>query len=285
MLALVSTGHHAAVDSRSKMIPAAWAAPIDLWCATMRAQGLTPDTVYLRRAHVAQLARGVDAGPDTVTLDDLLVWLGSLSWSRETRRTHRSSYRRFFTYLGRHDIVEGLPRVKPSPPMPMPIPEHVLQAGLRTGDERARLALRLAAECGMRRAEIAQVHASDLGVVRDGATLLVHGKGEKPRLIPIADGLAAVLRLRCGGGWLFPGEYRGTGHVSPAWIGKLATRALPPPWTLHKLRHRFATVTHDATGDLVVVQQLLGHASLATTQLYVAANHDRMRAAVLAAAA
>ena len=71
----------------------------------------------------------------------------------------------------------------------------------------------------------------------------------------------------------------------PAWIGKLATRVLPPPWTLHKLRHRFATVTHDATGDLIVVQQLLGHASLATTQTYVAVNRSRMRVAALAAAA
>ena len=175
MLALAPAGHHAAVDSRSKTIPAAWAAPIDLWCATMRAQGLTPDTVYLRRAHVAQLARGVDAGPGTVTLDDLLVWLGSRPWSRETRRTHRSSYRRFFTYLGRHELVEGMPRVKPSEPVPMPIPEHALQAGLRAADDRARLALRLAAECGMRRAEIAQVHAADLGADADGAYLVVHG--------------------------------------------------------------------------------------------------------------
>ena len=65
----------------------------------------------------------------------------------------------------------------------------------------------------------------------------------------------------------------------------MVSAALAGNWTAHTLRHRFATVTHDATGDLVVVQQLLGHASLATTQLYVAANHDRMRAAVLAAAA
>ena len=276
--------HPSGMDNRSKLIPEPWSAKVEIWCS-MRAQGLSRDTVALRRSHLAQLARAVGGTPETISLEEVLVWLGSRSWAKETRRAHRSSQRRFFTFIGRADLAERLPQVKPSSPMPKPIPEHALRSALLAADDRVRLALRLAAELGLRRREIVAVHASDVGDGPDGPTLLVHGKGDKERIIPMTPALAAMIRLGCGGGFAFPGEYRQTGHMSPAWIGKLAGRVLPAPWTLHKLRHRFATVVNDETGDLVVVQQLLGHASLATTQLYVAPNRDRMRAGVLAAAA
>lgn len=276
---------NANTDPRAKAVPASWATEIDRWCSTLRASGLSRETVYLRRAQISQLARAMESGPLEVEVDDILVWLGGRDWTRETRRTHRSGYRRFFTFLGRVELAEALPRVKPTGPRPRPIPEDLLQAGLRVADDRTRLMLRLAAEVGLRRGEISRVHAADLSRGRDGWTILVHGKGDRERELPLSDGLAAAIRLRAGGDWLFPGDYLGTGHVSPAWVGKLTSRALPEGWTLHKLRHRFATVVHEHTHDLVVVQTLLGHASLATTQLYVAANRDRLRAGALSAAA
>jgi len=272
------------MDPRAKHIPQVWMPSVERWCSTMRASGLSSDTVYLRRAHVAQLARAVMIAPDEVALDDVLVWLGTQHWSRETRRSRRSSLRQFFASIGRHDVAAGLPRVKPTEPLPRPIPERELQVGLERADERTRLMLRMAAEAGMRRGEIAASHCLDVTRGRDGHEILVHGKGGKERLVPISDALAATIRLRAGGDWVFPGGTT-AGHVSAAWVGKLATRALPAPWTLHKLRHRFATAVHDEVGDLVVVQQLLGHASLATTQRYVAVNRARLRAAVRAVAA
>jgi len=63
----------------------------------------------------------------------------------------------------------------------------------------------------------------------------------------------------------------------------LVNAELPKPWTLHGLRHRFATAIYQKTKDLIVVQQLLGHASVATTQRYLAFTSDSLRAAVNAA--
>ena len=79
---------------------------------------------------------------------------------------------------------------------------------------------------------------------------------------------SSAVRLACGGGWMLPGQING--HLSARRVGELAAEALPAPWTLHTLRHRFATRAYDATGDLVTVSRLLGHASVATTQRYVA---------------
>lgn len=60
--------------------------------------------------------------------------------------------------------------------------------------------------------------------------------------------------------------------------------ALPPGWTAHTLRHRFATRSYAATRDLATVQELLGHAKPETTRLYVALPPDAMRQATAWAA-
>ena len=63
-------------------------------------------------------------------------------------------------------------------------------------------------------------------------------------------------------------------------MSKHIARLLGKPWTAHSLRHRYATRTYAQTHDLLLVSQLLGHASVETTQVYVALPDDRMRAAL-----
>ena len=108
----------------------------------------------------------------------------------------------------------------------------------------------------------------------------MHGKGDKDRLIPLPAGLGGMIRARSG--WVFPSE-RG-GHVSPRWVGQMCAAALPGDWTLHGLRHRFATRAYARSRDLRAVQELLGHASPAITQRYVAVSEMNLRAAMNAAA-
>ncbi|MEC4838196.1 tyrosine-type recombinase/integrase [Mycobacteroides chelonae] len=82
-------------------------------------------------------------------------------------------------------------------------------------------------------------------------------------------------------GWLFPGN--DNGHLSPRWVGTLCAKVMPEVWTMHKLRHRFATRAYRATRNIRAVQRLLGHASVATTQIYTAVDDHEMRAAVVGA--
>lgn len=149
-------------------------------------------------------------------------------------------------------------------------------------DPRIALGSQLAAEAGLRRTEIAPVSTDDLIDDLLGRSIIVHGKGGKTRIVPLPESLDHALTIHVrdhsGEGWLFPGAV--DGHISPTWIGKLINEALPKPWSLHCLRHRFATRLYQGTHDLVVVQQLLGHASVSTTQRYLALPSETLRHAV-----
>jgi len=193
-----------------------------------------------------------------------------------------SSLRSFYGWgrvMGHIDVDPStdLPKVQPGTPRPRPAPELVYREALLRADDRERLILRLAAEVGLRRAEIAQVHSDDLERDLLGWSLVVHGKGQRERVVPIPTALAVQLRER-GYGWAFPGSDHG--HLSPRWVGKLSTRLLEGKWTLHTLRHRFATQAYNIDRDLFVVQTILGHASPATTRRYVRVDDDRLRATV-----
>src|SRR5699024_9969440 len=161
----------------------------------------------------------------------------------------------------------AMPHVPAAIASPRPAPDRIYMVALTKADARGRLILRLAAECGLRRAEIAQTHSRDVIEDLAGFSLRVHGKGGKDRIVPLPDALAAELR-RLPIGWMFPGN--DDGHLSPRWVGKLATELLPEDWTLHKLRHRFATRAYRGTRNIRAVQELLGHSSVGTTQIYTA---------------
>lgn len=146
---------------------------------------------------------------------------------------------------------------------------------------RERLMLRLAGEMGMRRAEVAAVHTSDLFEDMVGWSLVIHGKGQKDRIVPCPPRIVTALRA-LPAGYAFPGD--DDGHLSPRWVGKLVTNLLEGDWTMHKLRHRFATKAYGIDRDTFTVQELLGHASPATTRLYVRVPNEALRRTVEAVA-
>lgn len=251
----------------------------------MNAAGVPATTQRTRREHMQRCARvGGWSSPALVTGEGLVRWFSRQSWAAETRRSHRNTHRAFWawwTFTGRGEVnpAEALPRVKASAGVPRPVDEISYRAALRDAAPRVRLILRCAAEVGLRRAEIAQIHRRDLLQDLGGWSLIVHGKGERPRVVPLPAGLAAEIGEQCRRwGYMLPGD--DGGHLSPRYVGKLASAALPDDWTLHALRHRFATRAYSLDRDVFTVQQLLGHASPATTRRYVALDTSSMRSTV-----
>lgn len=256
------------------------------WGTYLRAAGRPESTIALRLYHLRRLA-GTHPDPASVTFEDLVTWLGGQDWSPNTRRAYRGSLRAYYqwaTATGRldHSPAALLPPVTVPRARPRPAPESAYRIALASADPRAALAIRLAAQCGLRRGEIARVRGEHVERDLAGYVLRVHGKGGHVRLVPLEEGLATTI-LECGPGWVFPSTHGG--HLTPHHLGKLVSRHLPDGLTTHTLRHRCATVAYSRTRDLRAVQELLGHAKPETTAIYTAVPNDAVREAMRAAAA
>ena len=265
------------IDPRAKHIPATWMPDILRYITKLAAAGQSTQSQYLRYSQLARLAREAHPHtPQTLAPDQLVAWLGNHDWSRETRRSLRAGLRSWWLWYGRPEMADAVPAVAASTPAPRPAPDDAVQTALATASPRVALMLRVAIETGARRGEISQIHADDLSADALGKTLRLHGKGAKTRIVPISDQLAATIRLAARDSWLFPSR-EGCGHLTAGYVGKLMSRVLPGDWTAHTLRHRYATRAYAASDDIIAVSRLLGHASVATTQRYVATDAARLR--------
>lgn len=262
-------------------IPQAWDNAITQWLRWLKISGLSANTVRLRRDHLASIARRSATGhPRELTLERLVDLFSENNWSKEYRKSLRTSLVQFGDWCVSNGLMTDnpaheLPRVSGDKPRPRPAPDDVWGELLAAATPRERLMARLAGEAGLRRAEIAHARRDDLVRDRGGWALIVRGKGDRQRVVPITASLAAAVLEHCERGYLFPGPQ---GHLSPRWVGTVLSRLMPPGWTAHTLRHRYATRGYAGTRNLRAVQEALGHASVATTQRYTMVTDDDVRA-------
>jgi integrase/recombinase XerC len=231
---------------------------------------------------------------DHLTVRSYLAHLSRKKLSRSTTARHLSTLRTFFKYLVREGLVEANPaRTVSTPKREKHLPQ-VMQTSdvallLEQADTSTTLGVRDAAflellyASGLRISELVGIDIDDLELrVR---LVKVHGKGSKERIVPF--GSKAELALR---NWLaVRGElatdvdeqavfvnYRGkritTRSVRRLFDGYVKAAALRAGISPHTMRHSFATHLLNAGADLRGIQELLGHASLSTTQKYTHLN-------------
>lgn len=249
------------------------------WRRELTAAGRARGTIDVRMSHVRRFFDFVDKSPDEVTRADLIDWMARHDWAPATRRSVRASLRGFFAwYAAEHgqdgSAAEALPVVAQPRAVPRPASDYDVMRAMREAPEWVALAIEIMATCGLRRAECANLRVTDFVPVGQGWTVRVTGKGGHVRVVPCPPGLGARIYRR-GGGFVFPGGQNG--HVSPGWLGKQVSRVLGPGLTAHTLRHRYASVAYANSHDLRAVQELLGHASVATTQVYTAVDNSAVR--------
>lgn len=264
------------------MLNTEWKKAIEGFLAQERAEGKRTTTNNARRQHLQHMARRVTVGPWDVTTDILLDYLSAQEWATETRRGRRNTLKSFYSW-GEYrgyviaNPVDGVKKIKVDMGRARPAPDRAYKEALMAAGPREKIMLRLAAEVGMRRAEVSCVHTGDLIEDLVGWSLRVHGKGGKLRTVPLPTSLGRTL-ASMDPGFVFPGN--DGGHLSPRYVGKLIRDLLPGDWTMHALRHRFGTRAYALTSDLLLVQEMLGHASPSTTRRYIQYDQNRMRTAV-----
>lgn len=264
--------------------PVPWRKSINGWTDTLKAAGLSAQTIKSRRYKMTHLAALLmPSGPKDVTTEQIVQVFARQQWKPETRKAYRNTISSFFRWLhksGRRsdDPSLDVPRVKKPHAHPRPCPDRYIAAAMEMATPSERLMIRLGAECGLRRGEIARVHSDDVVADSAGRSLIVRGKGDKQRIVPLPDDLAVI--IMDAHGYLFPGRFGG--HVEESYIGDHISRLLPDGYAAHTLRHRFATTAYAATHDLFVVAELLGHESVETTEHYVAMPDGRLREAMAA---
>ncbi len=252
------------------------------------------------------LPDGQEVDQDTEAIDALVIreYLGSLfgRFARSTIARKLSAVRSFFLFLEKKGIVMTNPAGDIATPklgkyIPVYLPVDDVFRLLERPDRKKPLGLRDLAilevlySCGIRVSELEALDIS--GVDFEERLVTVIGKGDRERIVPIGrialqavrNYLEATRNLRKGDGNdsqdgpLFI-NFQG-GRLSGRSIWKMIKRyaaesGLNPEISPHSMRHTFATHLLDGGADLRSVQELLGHASLSTTQRYTHVSLDRL---------
>ena len=209
-----------------------------------------------------------------------------------------SALRTFFVFLDKHHGVENQsirrvkqPKLPPSVPKPVSIPgaQALLDEAELSGSEpwmaaRNVAVLTLLYAAGLRISEALSLNGEDAPLPE---TLVITGKGNKQRIVPLLpDAREAVDRFLAiapykplRGEPLFRGAHGKRLHprlVQALMQNLRRALGLPESATPHALRHAFATHLLGAGGDLRAIQELLGHASLSTTQRYTAVDQTHL---------
>ena len=252
--------------------------------------------------------RGRDlASASTEDIEGYFADLGARGMSAATAARRRAAVRQFYRFvLGEGWRPDDPSRRVDAPKKGRPLPkvlsrEEVLAliaaAGARDGAQGLRLncMIELIYASGLRVSELLALPLAALA--RDPAYLMVRGKGGKERLAPLNDAARAAvkvyLEVRDGflpkgskaNPWLFPSRGEG-GRLTARRFAQLLDEAAaaagidPTRVSPHVLRHAFATHLLEGGADLRVVQTLLGHADISTTQIYTHVTEDRLREVV-----
>jgi site-specific recombinase XerD len=287
-------------------LSAAWQQAVEAFDDDLRRRGAAAKT---RRAYGIDLrqfggwatARGLD--PHAVAMRHLRRWAAALSEQRAAPTTvarKLAALRAFFRTLVDRGAIDANPaELVPAPKRPQRLPRALkgeevaaLLDGIPAGtplEQRDRALFELAYACGLRAEELVRLDLDRVDF--DAEQVRVEGKGGKTRVVPVGEhALRALQRylergrptlagangcealfLSKSGRRLSTSDIRRRLRV---WARLAATRAGVSP---HWLRHSFATHLLDGGADLRAIQELLGHASLSTTQIYTRVESKRLR--------
>jgi integrase/recombinase XerD len=269
---------------------------LDAFCdALWLEDGLSKNTISSYRTDLLQLAaflKGKD--PAQAAEADLFAFLASRRGRASSQARMVSTLKRFYQYCLRERRVAIDPTLKLDPPkraprFPKTLSESDVEALLAAPDTatdrglRDRAMLETLYATGLRVSELVALKTFEVNL--NAGVVRVMGKGSKERLVPLGEEAVEwitkyVKARKAASNTLFI-TARGGGMTRQAFwrlIGRYGRRAIPGRrLSPHVLRHAFATHLINHGADLRVVQMLLGHADISTTQIYTHVARERLK--------
>lgn len=258
----------------------------------LQLKNYSPKTQQMYVAAVAHFALHCHRSPDELGSSDIHDWQLYL---KDVRKVSWSAFNvemcglRFFyrQVLDREEVIPRLGFMRKAKTLPVvPSPEEVCRFLDAIEDDRCRMLLSVAYGCGLRLQEATRLEVGDI----DSERMVIHirqGKGKKDRYVMLSAILLEVLReywrLHKPPRLLFPSPHDPGKPLNPTTIQKQCKRicekaGLSKKVTPHTLRHAFATHLFESGTDLAIVQALLGHKSIQTTQIYARVSNKNIRA-------
>lgn len=243
---------------------------------------------------------------------EYIIYLSKEKLDTKTIARRISALRRFFQFLFTENIISDNPALnidlpKTSKTLPGVLNEQEVDSLIKTcyqdaSPEGLRLTalLEILYASGMRVSELVTLKISDVQTKNNNneikSYIIVKGKGNKERLVVIHD--KAIIALQeylknisiftdnKNEKWLFPSKISSEGHITRQYFGKLLKKLAidsgvdPSKLSPHKIRHSFATHLLNHGADLRVIQELLGHKDIGTTQIYTHVSNEQLKSVV-----
>lgn len=264
------------------------------FAAYQRSMGLAPTTIRNRHSILSHLKNSIGRPLLELTTADLREHLGRETRQLDgkplkagTRRTERTAMIAFYSYaiddgLITDDPSRRLAHIRAPRGTARPFSREQIDAMLTSGAyHRTRVMILLGYYQGFRVSSIAAVHGHDIDL--DGGTIRSVVKGSKALVFPLHPVIAEVAKRMPRDGYWFPARGGREGHILSASVSdqihdaKRRAGIQDPKLTAHSLRHAFGTDLVDAGVDIRVIADLMGHESVATTQIYTAVSAERRR--------
>ncbi len=243
--------------------------------------GYSDDTLYNYLGAISLFHSKIHKDPQDITIDGLKEYIRQIlikekKYARKTMNLHNAALKIYYRLVyNRKDVSDELPRTKEDRYLPWVLSQDQVKTILAAErNAKHKAILQCAYGCGMRLSEIRYLTVDQIQFERN--TIIVYGKGRKERAVFIPENLKPNLLLLCSskelGQYVFLSDFTGS-LLSERTIQKVFENAcyrvrVRRQGGIHSLRHSFATHLLEAGYDLRVIQELLGHASSRTTEIY-----------------
>lgn len=256
-----------------------------------RAQGLAPRTVANRSAILRPLARFHGAKLLALETGELRAYLARQGVMQSSKRIERAAMVAFYAFAVEDGYLSASPAARLAPVRvprgtPRPFTREQISAMLTSGAYlRTRAMILLGYAQGFRVSQIARVRGDDIDL--SAGSIRTVAKGSKEARLPLAPVVAAVAPLMPAAGWWFPSPYR-PGPIRSESVTDAITEAkrragiTDPRLTPHSLRHSFGSELVEHGVDIRVVQELMLHDDISTTQIYTRVSEQRKRDGIAA---